>query len=326
MIISHINPDPDTLGSALGLKWIFEKLNKTAHIVCDSKVSERVCGFFDVEPELDLNYIGDSGFIPDYVFCVDAAALSQIGKYAGYYSDDVSQNKIDVVIDHHYTNTLYGKENYIDEKSAATGEIIYNIAKELALEIDAVFAKSIYCAIVGDSGSFRYSSTTPKTMTAAAELISVAGFDFAKLNRLIFQNKTLTQIAIERLAYNSLRLCGGGKIAFITITREMKKNVGLEGVDLDGINEIAKVVAGVEVGVVIKEAEPGEDGFDEGVNEDVRIYKISLRSNDYVNVAEIAALYGGGGHVHAAGCKVETNNSVEWLEQSFTENIEKALI
>ena len=322
LIITHIDPDPDTLGSALGLKWIFEKLNKTSYVVCSDRVKDRICGFFDVTPELDSDYIEKAGFKQDYIICADAAADSQIGRYAEYYSEDITQNKIDIVIDHHYTNSLYGKETYLDTNAAATGEIIYNLAKELNLEIDQIFAQYLYCAIVCDSGSFRYSSTTSRTMSAAAELIAT-GFDFAKLNRLIFQNKSLTQIAIERLAYNSLRICCGGKVAFITITLEMKKDAGLEGVELGGINEIAKIIEGVEVGVVIKEAEPEE------CEDNKRAYKISLRSNEYVNVAEIAAQYGGGGHVHAAGCKVDivdTLDTVEWIEQSLTEKIKKALI
>ena len=326
LIITHINPDPDTIGSALGLKWIFEKLNKTAYIACSDKVNERTCGFFGIMPELDMNYIESAGFTPDYIICVDAASDNQIGRYAGYYSEDVTQNKIDMVIDHHYTNSFYGKETYLDEKAAATGEIIYNLARELNLEIDRVFAKNVYCAIVFDSGSFRYSSTTANTMTCAAALIST-GFDFAKLNRLIFQNKSLAQVAIERLAYNSLRLCCGGKAAFITITLDMKKDAGLEGTELDGINEIAGIIAGVEVGVVIKESEPGEcsDNFDYMHK---REFRISLRSNDYVNVAEIAAQYGGGGHVHAAGCKVEMEKKIpaKRLEESLIEKIEKALV
>jgi len=328
LIITHISPDPDTTGSALGLKRIFEKLNKTAYIVCGDKANERMCGFFDILPDFDSAYIESIKFTPDYIFCVDAAAENQIGKYAEYCSEDISKNKIDVVIDHHYTNSLYGKENYIDEKAAATGEIIYNLAKELNFGIDQTFAKYIYCAIAADSGSFRYASTTPHTMTAAAELIST-GFDFARINRLMFQNKSMTQIAIERLAYNSLKLVCGGRIAFITITLEMKKDAGLEGVDLDGINEIAKIVEGVEVGVVIKEAEPERNSHDNSDNNPAkRTFKISLRSNEYVNVAEIAAQYGGGGHVRAAGCKVDMDeeNAAERLEQSLIEKIEKALI
>ena len=317
LIVSHINPDPDTIGSSLGLKQIFQKLDKTAYVVCDTKLAARICGFFDVDPELDAPFVETSGFTPDYIFCIDAASVSQIGKYGEYYSNDDSQNKIDVVIDHHYTNSFYGKTTYLDEKASATGEIIFELAKELDFEIDRSFAKNIYCAIICDSGSFRYSSTTAKTMMIASELIAT-GFDFAKLNRLIYQNKSLTQIAVERLAYNSLKFACGGKIAFIIITNEMKKEAGLEGADIDGINEIAKIVEGVEVGVVIKEADPEDRTYT-----DIRMFKVSLRSNDYVNVAEIAACYGGGGHIRAAGCKYD--GDIDLFEKELTEKIEKAL-
>ena len=295
LIVAHIDPDPDTLGSALGLKKIFEKQNKSAFVVCDTKVNERVCKYFDVSPELDSARVE---FEPKHIICVDAAALSQIGKYEKYYSSDMSKNRIDIVIDHHYTNSRYGKENYIDELSSATGEIIFELAALCGLEIDADFAKSVYLAIVCDSGHFGYSSTTPKTMRIAAELMAT-GFDFAGVNRLI-RTKTKQQIEFDRLAYNSLKFYAEGKIAVITITNEIKKAAGLEGQEVEGINEIAKSVEGVEVGAVIKQTDSNE-------------FKISLRSNEYVNVAKIAELYGGGGHIKAAGCKIEGYADAEEL-------------
>jgi len=322
LIVSHINPDPDTVGSSLGLKYIFEKLNKTAYVVCDTKLNDRICGFFEIKPELDLFEIESSGFMPDYIICVDAASVSQIGRLGDYYSDDFSQNKIDLVIDHHYTNTFYGKATYLDSQASATGEIIFELAKELNLEINQAFAKNIYCAIICDSGSFRYSSTTAKTHLIASELVST-GFDFAKLNRLIYQNKSMTQIAVERLAYNSLKLCCDGKVAFIIITSEMKKDAGLEGVEIEGINEIAKIVEGVEVGVVIKEAESDENENGENLNTEIKTYHISLRSNDYVNVAEIAADFSGGGHMRAAGCTYK--GDIDILENELVEKIARVL-
>jgi len=301
LVVAHIDPDPDTLGSALGLKKIFEKLGKTAYVVCDTEVNARVCGYFGVSPELDNGVV----FEPEYIISVDAAAPSQIGAY--------SERQIDLVIDHHYTNTLFGKENYVDASAAATGEIIYELAVGLGVEIDPGFADYIYLAIACDSGSFRYSSTTPKTMRMAAELME-AGCDFARLNRLVFQSKTKEQIAMERLAYNSLKFFAGGRIAVITITDEAKKAAGLEGVEIEGINEIAKTVEGVEVGAVIKEIK--EMGGGE--------FKISLRSNEYVDVAQIAKQYGGGGHMRAAGCKVAGCTADE-LERELVEVLTEAL-
>ncbi|MCL1794282.1 MAG: bifunctional oligoribonuclease/PAP phosphatase NrnA [Oscillospiraceae bacterium] len=313
LIVAHIDPDPDTLGSALGLKKIFEKLGKTSYVACDTAVSGRICSFFEISPNLDLEFIKAPDFAPERIICVDAAAISQIGAYGKYYSEDFSKNKIDLVIDHHYTNSLYGKENYIDEKASATGEIIYDLALECGVEIDPGFAKDVYCAIICDSGSFGYSSTTPKTMATASKLMET-GFDFAKLNRLVFQTKTKTQIAMERLAYNSLKFYAGGKIAVIAITNEAKKNAGLEGAEIEGINEIARTAEGVEVGATIKETEMKE-------NQEAKEFKISLRSNEYANVAKIAEQYGGGGHMKAAGCKVSGYCEAEILERELVEKI-----
>jgi phosphoesterase RecJ-like protein len=306
LIVCHINPDPDTIGSALGLKQIFEKLNKTAYVACDYRVSERISGYFGISQEIDSAIIEKSGFKPDKIICVDAASLGQLGTYGDMY-----EGSIDIVIDHHYTNTFYAKETYLDQTAAATGEIIFELAEELKLNLgkDRAFAKNIYCAIADDTGSFRYSSTTPKTMTTGAALIS-SGIDFAKLNRLIFQNKTTAQINIERLAYNSLRFCLDGRAAIITITAEMKKAAGVEGAEIDGINNITSGIEGVEVGITITEPEAGR-------------YKISLRSNEYINVAEIAASFGGGGHIRAAGCRY--TGGLDELERKLMDMIERAL-
>ena len=317
LIVAHIDPDPDTLGSALGLKKIFEKLGKVAHVACGTEASVRICGFFGVSPGLDSARIEKDGFVPERIICVDAAAPSQIGKYEKYCSEDISKNKIDLVIDHHCTNSFYGKENYVDDKAAATGEIIFELAELCGIEMEPDLAKDLYLSIIDDSGSFRYSSTTPKTLEIASKLMA-SGFDFAKLNRLVFQTKTKTQIAMERLAYNCLKFFCGGRVSIVTITNEIKKAAGLEGAEIEGINEIAKSVEGVEVGAVIKEVDPPDESKG-------REFKISLRSNEYVNVAKIAERYGGGGHVRAAGCKTGGYSEAEDLEMELVKRIAEAL-
>jgi len=129
----------------------------------------------------------------------------------------------------------------------------------------------------------------------------------------------MTQIALERLAYNSLKFALGGRLAFIVITSEIKKAAGLAGVEITGINEIPRIVEGVEVGAVIREADPDEDGETGGAGK----FYISLRSNDYVNVAEIAACFGGGGHIRAAGCTYTGDAGT--LETELIKIIEKVL-
>ena len=324
LIIAHINPDPDAIGSSLGLKYILEKLGKTAFVVCGMAVSERICGFFDIEPELDKKYIKKINFVPEYIICIDSASTQLIGDYAEkYYSKDADQNNIYLVIDHHYTNSIYGKYNYIDSAACATGQIIFEIAKAFEVEITQKFAKDIYCAITCDSSSFKYSSTTPKTHYIAAELIGT-GFDFAKLNRMIYQNKSLTQISIERLAYNTLKFYYDGKIASIIITLDLKREAGLEEVEIEGISEISKCIAGVEVGFTMKEKEKEKkaDGEKDNDSDYISEFKVSLRSNEYINVAEIASDFGGGGHPRAAGCKICGNASE--VEKRLIDRIERA--
>jgi len=318
LIISHVNPDPDTLGSALGLKWILSKLNKKARIICANEVNERICGFLEIESTLDgvtAEDIEQGSF--SHIVCVDVAAEAMLGKSLEMYKD-----KVDLVIDHHYTNTLFAHNTYLDEKASATGEIIYELAESLALEPDRDFAKYVYCSIICDSGSFRFASTTPKTMRIAARLMET-GFDFAKVNRLIFENKSLEQIAVERLAYNSLKFYCDGKIAVINITLDAKKEAGLEESDIDGVSGIPRIIAGVEVGVLIKETDTSK------LEDKNRQFRISLRSNEYANVAEIAAHFGGGGHKRAAGCRftaeADLANPAEYIEQALVKQIEQVL-
>lgn len=298
LIISHINPDPDTIGSAYGLKLLLTGLGKKVYMLCDTPLGERICGFFGVEPELDKKIVEDSGFIPETVICIDVPSIPLIGSLSEIYGETP-----DAVIDHHYTNTRFGRFNYIDETAAAAGEIICELYEYFGVPFDELSAKVLYCAIVCDSGSFKYSSTTPKTMNTAAKLIAT-GFDFSKLCRMIFQNKSLTQVKIERLAYNSLEFFADGKIAVISITNKKKFKAGLYGTDIDGISEIPKIIAGVEVGFTMKEKEAESVAEPCAENIDTGEFRISLRSNEYVNVAEIAAKFGGGGHIRASGCMV----------------------
>ena len=312
LIIPHTDPDADALGSALGLRWIFNKLGKSSEIICDTRVNDKNCMCFDIGPELDNISLDDIKDY-DYIIAVDTASAGMLGKSLEDY-------KIDLVIDHHVTNNLFARANYINDKAAAAGEIIFDLAKELELELDIEFAKYIYSAIVSDSGAFKFSATTARTMRAAAELMET-GLDFARLNRLIFENKSLEQIKIERLAYNNLRFYNNGRIAVINITRELKRENGLEGCELDGISAIPKVISGVEVGVLIKE--------EDNINNIEQEFRISLRSNEYVDVAKLAKSFDGGGHIRAAGFSFMPEpgleNPAEHIENLLIEKIESVL-
>jgi phosphoesterase RecJ-like protein len=212
-----------------------------------------------------------------------------------YYSKYPEDNRIDIVIDHHVSNTGYGKYNYVNADAAASGEIIYALAVKLGVPLTPELALPLYCAISDDTGGFRYPNTTPNTMRIAASLMDT-GIDFARLCRLMYHTKNAEQLAAERMAYNALKLYCGDKAAFISISNELKKTYGLEKSELEGISNLPKDVAGAEVGVVMKEISADPEGRPR--------FKISLRSNEYINVSDIAARFGGGGHFHAAGCRI----------------------
>ena len=283
LILSHANPDLDTLGSGLGLRMALQAVGKRAAQVCADLLTERQARILDAPRGLDAEALESGRFAPDYVIAVDTADPVLLGGYTEKYA-----GRIDLVIDHHATNKGYGRLNYVDAASPAAGQIIFEIVEALGIPLTPELARPLYAAIADDTGSFRYQSTSPATHTAAARLIST-GLDFARLNRLIFQCKSAEQIAVERLAYNNMEYAFGDRVCVVVITDALKEAAGLAGAAVEDIHGITHMGDGVEVGVLIKQTGEAK-------------YKVSLRSNEYADVSAVAARFGGGGHVNAAGC------------------------
>lgn len=301
LIITHKRPDPDTLGCGLGLKYILNAKGKKVRIVCADKISEKFCRLFNVSPELDPDAADEKYSV---VISVDSATSELIGHYG--------KGKIDLVIDHHYSNTLYGDYNYIDSTAAACGEIILRIAASMGISPDRTLASYLYCAISSDCGSFQYSNTTPATMTAAADLIA-AGIDFPSLCRIMYEEKTHKQLSVERIAYDALELRMDGKIAVICVTNEMKRSSGLEDEDFIGLSGIPRLIMGVYVGITLKQNEEGEE----------ESFRISLRANFDIDVSKVAEHFGGGGHIRASGCTVKGNKAA--AEQAIVSAVSTAI-
>ena len=281
-IIPHIRPDFDCIGSALALQNLLKRMGKTAWVICDDKLTQRLCRVFGIEDALlDRARLEEHGE-PDYRVCVDCASPKLIGAYAG--------REIDIVIDHHISNTRFGNVNYVDSGAAATGEIIYLLADLLGIAIDEQTASYLYCAISADCGSFKFSNTTPRTMQIAASLIST-GIDFAVLNQRIYDEKSFSQLKAEQFAFTRLQFFAGGRIGVIGITREMMSENGIEDEDIDNLSDIPRKILGVEVAITLKAVAGAE----------TESYKLSFRSNSGLNVSALAAKFNGGGHIKAAG-------------------------
>lgn len=275
-ILCHQNPDGDTIGSAFALTSALRKIGKKAHICCSDNFPDQysyMTNGEEVNPDKEY----------DTLVTVDIADKQLIGARYMDIADDV-----DLLIDHHYSNTLYAKNCFVDSTAAANCENIYNIICELGVKLDSFMADCIYTGISTDTGCFRYSSVTERTHLVACAAIK-AGADHAKINKLMFETKSLRRIRVERMALNSLEMYYDNKLAIIFLTQDMMKKTGAHEDELEGVAAIPREIEGVLIGILLREKPDGS-------------IRVSLRTNEPVDAASICAKFGGGGHKRAAGC------------------------
>ncbi|HBR31282.1 MAG TPA: hypothetical protein DD733_04290 [Clostridiales bacterium] len=283
LLVSHTGPDADTIGSASALVMGLRSIGKKAVAICDEDIPKKL-QFLDMEDSfVKTEPVGIQTYLS-----IDAASASMLGAFTKKYTEE---RVFDLSIDHHMINNIPCDRLLLCADYSSCGEIIFELLRELGIKLYEPIAIALYAAISSDSGGFRFSSTRPVTMRYAAEIMET-GIDFAKINRLLFETKSLSQMKIEKLAYNSIELYYEGKLAVVVLTPDTMRDISCDERDVDSINQIPRQIAGVEVSVVIRQK--GDK------------VKVSLRSNDYFNVAEFASEnFGGGGHYHAAGCSFD---------------------
>ena len=285
-LVIHVNADADCVGSAAALLIALRSMGKKAHIFCDGNIPNRLS--FLVKED----YFAYEGHY-DVCLAIDVAEKGMMGAMKEEIYNIVP---VKCCIDHHSTNKGYADYNYIDPKASAAGEIVYTFIKDfLNEEITPDIAMHLYAAIASDTGSFRYSNTTQDTHSIASELIGT-GFDAPYVMRVLFERKTKEQLKLNSEVISKLEFCMGDKVCVAAVDEDMLSKYSLAFGEADDIASIPRSIVGVEVGVYIKVI---------GENE----CKVSLRSNDYVNVAAIAKSLGGGGHIRAAGVTVKESPS-----------------
>lgn len=277
-ILTHHYPDGDTLGSAYALCLMLQSLGKKARVLT-SGTPARKYEFLKKGVEIQ-------NFERKFVVSVDVAAPSLLGDNQQEY-----ENIIDLCIDHHSTNSISAKESYIDANAAATGEIIYELSKEMGIGLTRDMASCIYTGISTDTGCFRYSNTTACTHLIAAELMAVTP-DWHIINTEMFEVKTKEKLALEKMVYKTLEYSCDGKCALIYTTLEMQEAAGITDDEMEGLASIPRQIEGVLLGITMREKEDGT-------------FKISVRSNKDVSASDFCLRFGGGGHKAAAGCTVE---------------------
>lgn len=277
VILCHRNPDGDTLGSGCGLHYALKQLGKRSRVLCSDAVPHKM--------EYLKSEEVTEAFPPRFIVAVDIADEQLFGDALSPYL-----GKVDLAIDHHPSNSMFAKDTLLDPGAAATCEIMYHLLLEMGITVTRQIADCLYTGIATDTGCFKFANVTPDTHRIAASLIE-DGCRFQKINKLLFESKTPGMLELERQVLNTLEFHGDGRIAFITVTRDMLRETGVSEAELDGISGIPRKIEGVEVGVTIKEHAQNE-------------YKLSVRSSELLDASKFCARFGGGGHARAAGCTI----------------------
>lgn len=280
VILTHQYPDGDTLGSAFALCRALRALGKKSNVIVNGvlpKKFEYLCR--DME---------EQSFVPETVIAVDIASAALLGDLRAEY-----EQSVDICIDHHAMNIPFAKYTYVDAGSAANTENIFRIIKILGVTVDRDIANCIYTGLCTDTGCFKFSNVTPRTMRMAAELMEL-GCDSAWINRIMFDTKSMARIRIEQSALSTLTLHCDNKIAVIYTTCQMERETGADVSDMDGLAALPRQIEDVLIGITLKEKNDGR-------------FKVSVRTIDGYNAAEICSKFGGGGHKAAAGCALEGN-------------------
>ena len=297
-IFNHINPDGDAHGSAFALKLALQALGKHAEVFL--RVGDDLTKEYKLVKGTEKSHLAISDC--DLFVAVDCADRERLGEFGEIFQGNT------VAIDHHITHKPFADTTLVVADSPATGEIIFDVVKALGVEITHHIAYNLYLAIVCDTGSFKYSSTTAKTHAVAAELINT-GIDFADMTKRLFDSKSWEYLQMYKKGIESLEVYADGKIALLAFCEEDFKNAGISETDADGMVNLPNSVAGIEVGVYIRQR--GD------------MFKVSLRSSGRLDVAKIAEEFGGGGHERASGFSMKLPLSC--VKSTIVEKLKTAL-
>ena len=284
VIMSHVDPDGDALGTALGLASILGRTGQEVEVAMPGPVP-RAYGFL-AGADAVRGSVDEIRLEPDLVVAVDASSASRVGDLAPLLGRGVPV----VNIDHHADNSLFGDVNWIDPTAGAASLMICEMAIAAGLEIPPDAASALYVGVLTDTGRFTFANTDHRVLRAAAELVD-RGADPHAIAQAVYEQHTVPSILLLGSALATLDLREDGRVACLHVTREMIREAGARQEDADGFSTHARALEGVLVGVFLRETEEGN-------------VKISLRSNEGVEIDGVARRFGGGGHPRASGAKV----------------------
>lgn len=240
----------------------------------------------------------------DLAIALDCGDIKRLDGFAKYFEDA----NVRISIDHHSANTMFADYNFVNPMAPACCQILVTVLEALGVEIDKEIGTCLLTGIITDTGGFKYSGVTAETFEFAAELLN-KGVNVSKIYKKVLQTLSKPSFELRRKAMNRLEFLEEGKIAFTYITLKDEEEIEAGNNNHEGIVEIGRDIDGVEISIFLRERENG--------------YKISLRSNEYVNVSDICLMFSGGGHIRAAGGSI--NLPFEQAKEKIIEECKKYL-
>jgi phosphoesterase RecJ-like protein len=299
VISSHSRPDGDSIGSQLAMAYALRALGKEVRLVNSDAAPGPLMAFPGVA-EIEIAARVDGAF--------DAAIVMECGDLGRTGVAGLDQFFV-INIDHHPGNTGYGRINWFDSTAAACGEMVYELIGALGVPLSVEMATHIYVAILTDTGSFHYSSISPRTFEICREAL-VAGVEPVLVARHVYDSNNIGRLRLFGAVLSAMQLDTTGRIAMVYLDHEMARAAGGTYDDTEGLINLPLTVKEIQAVVFFKQIE-GEQ------------YRVSLRSKGDVDIGAVATEFGGGGHKNAAGCTV--SGGIDTLQKLFVGKMERAI-
>ena len=300
ILTTHVNPDGDGLGTEVALALYLQNQGKQAVILNDSATPDNYLFLAKLFPIIQYDTSRHTSLLDraEVIIVLDTNHPDRLGAMK---TPVVSSSAVKICIDHHLEPGNFADLTILDDSSTATGEILYGLLKYLSGgSIDSETAVSLYTAIMTDTGSFRYPKTDSETHTIIAHLIQ-AGADPVAIYEQVYEHGTLSRAHLLGLALASLQTVQDGKIAYLTLTREMFASTQTTEVDTEAFVPYTLMLDKVQIGLMFSEL----DG----------IIKVSFRSKGNIGINELAKEFGGNGHKNAAGARIPNARMSEIVVQ-----------
>lgn len=292
LILTHQNPDGDTVMSAAALCRALRRKNKKAYLYHNPQITKKMQPFVE-------KLFAPNSFEPKYTISVDVATETMFPE--GF------SGKVDLAIDHHPTGSRYAAEELIEAGCSACGEIVQRLIVSFAGKLTKSEATLLYIALTTDTGAFQYANVNEQSFRSAAELLH-AGADAQAVMLHFFRKTSLARLKLEGMIYSGLHIYHDGKIVIATVSQEMMRNAQATEDDCDDLAGLSGRAENAVINVTIRELEDGSS-------------KISVRSAPGVSSLAVCAAFGGGGHEMASGCTIQ--ESPEKAERLLLDVIEE---